>query len=130
MRIHIVDTNVPRPEGSRGEVIVSMDEAAYIIKALKGRTSAGIILCSSDDFEARDPQGDFVGKLYAFPREHYTRKCLTQDAMFHTRISDMGVNCEFGMPEDKYLELSKGEAKVLTDDLHDAIESVMAKFFK
>jgi hypothetical protein len=130
MRIHIVDTNVPRPFWAKGELVISMDEYAHVIKKLKGRVSTGLVLCSEEDFEIRNADAGFEGKQFAFPRENYERPCLTDGAMFHTAVDATGIEVRFDMPEGKPLDIGKSEAKVLTDDLHDAIESVMAKFFK
>ena len=55
--------------------------------------------------------------------------CRTPEAMFHIFIGPHNVGVQFVMPPDQELELDEAGAKVLEDELHNAIEAVMAQFF-
>lgn len=53
--------------------------------------------------------------------------CQTPDAEFHIEIKDKKVSVEVELPMD--LELTEKEAKLLEDNIHNAIELVLARYF-
>ena len=54
--------------------------------------------------------------------------CQTPDAQFHIKVADKKVSVEVDLP--KSLDLSEDDAKLLEANLHNAIELVLAPYFK
>ncbi len=54
-----------------------------------------------------------------------SRKCLTPGAVFHTHTSPTGVSVKVDIPGQ--LDLSLKEAEELENELHDAVEAVLAR---
>jgi len=54
--------------------------------------------------------------------------CLTPGAYYNTSIHSRKVNCSVTIPFD--LDLTEDEVKKLEDRIHDAMESVLAKYWK
>lgn len=55
-------------------------------------------------------------------------KCLTPGARYHFKIGDGEVSCEVN---HKNISVhTEKQAKQLEDELHDALEAVLSKFFK
>lgn len=55
-------------------------------------------------------------------------ECQTPDANFKTNISDNKISVEIELPMD--LNLNEKEAKLLEDNIHNAMELVLARYFK
>ncbi len=53
--------------------------------------------------------------------------CQTPDAKFKIDISDTEVSVNVSLPMS--LDLSEAEAKLLEDNIHNAMELVLAKYF-
>jgi len=56
--------------------------------------------------------------------------CQTPGAQFHTHVNSAGVMVAVEMPSDKSLDLTLEQAKVLEAHLHNAVEQVLAPYFK
>lgn len=54
--------------------------------------------------------------------------CQTPEAQFHIEIKDKKVSVEVDLPMD--LELSEKDAKLLEDNIHNAMELVLARYFE
>ena len=55
------------------------------------------------------------------------KKCLTPDAMFKTRVTNDGVMVGVVFP--KTIIISEDQAKIIENQLHDAVEQVLAPLF-
>jgi len=55
-------------------------------------------------------------------------KCQTEGAIYQTDISEKNVSINVKIPFN--LDLDKNEAKLLEDNLHNALELVLAPYFK
>ena len=53
--------------------------------------------------------------------------CQTPGANYVTDIKDNSIKCEIKLPFD--LDISEKEAEDLENNLHNAIESVLSKYF-
>lgn len=53
--------------------------------------------------------------------------CLTPDSWFHINITANKIEVSVDLPID--LNLSEANATELENNLHDAVESVLAKYF-
>jgi hypothetical protein len=56
-------------------------------------------------------------------------KCLTPGAIYKTKIKKEQIEVSVDMSDSNTDEIGADEAKVLEDDLHYAIEKVLAKHF-
>jgi hypothetical protein len=56
------------------------------------------------------------------------RGCLTPDAIYKMSISPNEVSVSVKLPID--LNIDEEEAKALEDDMHDAMEAILAKYFE
>jgi hypothetical protein len=54
--------------------------------------------------------------------------CQTPGAQFHIHVSEGFVDCKVDLPEP--LKLTEEEAKLLETNLHNALELVLARYFK
>jgi len=55
-------------------------------------------------------------------------KCQTEGAVYQTEISEKNVSVNVKIPFT--LDLDKDEAKLLEDNIHNALELVLAPYFK
>jgi hypothetical protein len=55
-------------------------------------------------------------------------QCQTAGVVYETLLSPWGIRMELGMPHP--LDLTKDEAKLLEANLHNAVELVLAPYFK
>ena len=55
-------------------------------------------------------------------------KCKTPGAIFHTSIKDKGVGVTVSLPMT--LNITEKEATRLENKMHDAMESILGKYFK
>jgi len=55
-------------------------------------------------------------------------KCQTPGAHFHTKISARVIDCKIELPME--LDLTNEEAALLETNLHNALELVLARYFK
>ena len=56
------------------------------------------------------------------------RKCLTPDAMFDMDIRPDVIGVKVRLPME--IDISEEEAKELEDQMHDAMETILAKYFE
>ena len=56
-------------------------------------------------------------------------RCQTPGAIFHIKITPMCIGVDVDLPKDNPINISEEEAIVLTDQVHDAMEAVLARFF-
>jgi len=56
--------------------------------------------------------------------------CQTPGAQFTTHINSAGIMVGVEMPIDNPLDLTGEEAEMLEANLHNAVEQVLAKYFK
>ncbi len=61
-------------------------------------------------------------------KEQNSTKCQTPDAQFHIEVSGKRVGCSIDLPID--LDLTDSEAKLLETNIHNAMELVLAPYFK
>jgi len=54
--------------------------------------------------------------------------CLTPDTFYNISISDREINLQIKLPMD--LKLTEAEAESLDKNLHNAVELVLAMYFK
>jgi len=54
--------------------------------------------------------------------------CQTPDSTFHTEVKDNKITCSVDLPMD--LNLSPADAKILETNIHNAMELVLAPYFK
>lgn len=54
-------------------------------------------------------------------------KCKTPGAIFHIEITPQRIGVVVDMPKE--VEMGEAEAEGLEDDLHDAMEEVLSRFF-
>ena len=55
-------------------------------------------------------------------------ECQTPGAVFHTKIDPKKISCSVDLP--KKLELTEEQAKILESNIHNAMELVLAPYFK
>ena len=56
------------------------------------------------------------------------RPCLTPDAMYDIHISDKKIGVTVRLPEE--LDITEEQAIELENDMHDAMEAILARFFE
>tara|TARA_R100000152_G_C6763459_1_gene187878 strand:- start:206 stop:451 length:246 start_codon:yes stop_codon:yes gene_type:complete len=63
--------------------------------------------------------------------EYYVanNRCLTPDARYITKIKPHKIICKIKLPPSVRLKLSSTQAEMLDEELHRALERVLAKFF-
>ena len=55
-------------------------------------------------------------------------KCQTPDVIFNIHIADQNIDINLQLP--KSLDIDEVEAELLEKNLHNALELVLAKYFK
>lgn len=61
-------------------------------------------------------------------KEAVRTECQTPDAQFNIEINDSKVSVEVELPMN--LDLTEDEAKLLESNIHNAMELVLAPYFK
>lgn len=69
-----------------------------------------------------------MSTIKALLNEAIKTQCQTPEMIYNIKISDKAIDINLRLPDK--LDLSDGDAKLLENNLHNALELVLARYFE